>query len=197
MFFTGMSPEPDTEAEYDDQYRQAGYICRFNKCFGAGLGVLHRVEALYFGPHHSNYYLRTITGFIFGFGTVWFLYPMMEEAFGDAWRKTNTKLAGQAGPAYSCTAQDVIDNGYCPYSDGTGRFNNNSANVTWDTGVTDFTERKFLQVATHEFMHLVGIGHSDVAESIMYADPYTNLQHLRPDDIEALQAMYGPPDTII
>ena len=105
--------------------------------------------------------------------------------------------AGQAGPAYSCTAQDVIDNGYCPYSDGTGRFNNNSANVTWDTGVTDFTERKFLQVATHEFMHLVGIGHSDVAESIMYADPYTNLQHLRPDDIEALQAMYGPPDTAV
>ena len=103
--------------------------------------------------------------------------------------------AGQAGPAYSCTAQDVIDNGYCPYTDGTGRFNNNSANVTWDTGVTDFTERKFLQVATHEFMHLVGIGHSDIAESIMYANPYTNLQHLRPDDIEALQAVYGPPGT--
>lgn len=105
--------------------------------------------------------------------------------------------AGQAGPAYSCTPQDIIDNGYCPYSDGTGRFNNNGAAVTWDTGVTDFTERKFLQVATHEFMHLVGIGHSDIAESIMYADPYTNLQHLRPDDTEALQAMYGPPDTAV
>ena len=63
------------------------------------IGMSALIYLQFFGPHHSNYYLRTITGFIFGFGTVWFLYPMMEEAFGDAWRKTNTKLAGQAGPA--------------------------------------------------------------------------------------------------
>ncbi len=51
----------------------------------------------FFGPHYSNYYLRTITGFIFGFGTVWFVYPMMEEAFTDMHRETKAKLASELG----------------------------------------------------------------------------------------------------
>ena len=102
--------------------------------------------------------------------------------------------AGQAGPASSCTAQDIIDIGYCQYVDGSVRLNNDAGDVTWDTGVADFTERQFHQVTVHELLHLVGIGHSEVAESIMFADPYTNLSHVRDDDIDALQSLYGEPE---
>ena len=56
------------------------------------IGLLAVVYVQFFGPHYSNYALRTITGFIFGVGTVWFVYPMMEEAFGDVWRETQAKL---------------------------------------------------------------------------------------------------------
>jgi hypothetical protein len=54
LFFAGMSPEPDTEAEYDHQYRQTGDIRSFKKCLGTGQGVLDRVETLHFGAHDSN-----------------------------------------------------------------------------------------------------------------------------------------------
>ena len=101
--------------------------------------------------------------------------------------------AGQAGPRSSCTGQDVVDIGYCQYVDGHARFN---FDTDWDTGVADFTERGFRQVAVHELLHLVGIGHSEKQVSVMYADPYTNLHHLRADDIDALQSLYGPPDSM-
>jgi hypothetical protein len=105
--------------------------------------------------------------------------------------------AGTAGPSTGlCFGQDKIDAGYCPYKDGTVRFNNNGAAVDWDKGVTEFTERDFKQVAVHELMHLLGIGHSEQQQSIMYADPYTNLSHLRPDDIDALRSLYGRPDEL-
>jgi uncharacterized membrane protein len=61
------------------------------------IGLLAVLYLQFFGPHYSNYYLRTITGFIFGFGTVWFVYPLMEESFLDIWRDTKLKLAGQSG----------------------------------------------------------------------------------------------------
>ncbi len=46
---------------------------------------------------------------------------------------------------------------------------------------------------THEIGHLLGIGHSDVATSIMYANPYHSYlyqQTLRDDDIKILQILY-------
>ena len=61
------------------------------------IGLLAVVYIQFFGPHYSNYYLRTITGFIFGFGTVWFVYPLMEESFLDIGRDSKLKLAGQSG----------------------------------------------------------------------------------------------------
>ena len=60
------------------------------------VGLLAVIYMQFWGPHYSNYYLRTITGFIFGFGTVWFVYPLMEESFLDMWRESKLKLAGQA-----------------------------------------------------------------------------------------------------
>ena len=48
---------------------------------------------------------------------------------------------------------------------------------------------------THEIGHLLGIGHSDVATSIMYANPYHSYlyqQTLRDDDINIVQLLYPP-----
>ena len=101
--------------------------------------------------------------------------------------------AGQAGPVNGCTGQDIIDIGYCQYVDGRVRFNKDTA---WDKGAADFTERDFMQVAVHELMHLVGIGYSETALSIMFADPYTNLSHPREDDIDGLQSLYGEPEEL-
>ena len=60
------------------------------------IGLFAVIYIQFFGPHHSDYYLRTITGFIFGFGTVWFVYPMMEESFTDIRHDTQTRLAGDS-----------------------------------------------------------------------------------------------------
>jgi|GEM_PF-4374714 len=49
-------------------------------------------------------------------------------------------------------------------------------------------------VATHEFGHAIGIDHSDVSESVMFANPYHDLEYdktLRADDIAACVSMYG------
>jgi hypothetical protein len=45
----------------------------------------------------------------------------------------------------------------------------------------------------HEFGHALGLDHSDVAESVMYANPYhdyTYMQTLRTDDIQASTYLY-------
>ncbi len=45
-----------------------------------------------FGFYESTWYMRTITGAIFGVGAVFFAYPYLEEAFGDIRRTVNSKL---------------------------------------------------------------------------------------------------------
>ena len=99
--------------------------------------------------------------------------------------------AGVAGPFSSCPSATVTAIGYCPYSDGSVRFNNNGIGIDWDRGSPAASEHVFIQTAMHEFLHLLGIGHSENPISIMYADPYTNLYRLQPDDIDALQSLYG------
>ena len=103
--------------------------------------------------------------------------------------------AGLAGPASGCTGQEFTALGYCQYVDGSVRFNNNILGIDWDQGSVAASELVLIQVATHELLHLLGIGHSEQPISIMYANPYTNLSHLHADDIDALQSLYGPSDT--
>jgi len=117
------------------------------------------------------------------------------EFFGDnvvtiGWEDIGG-AAGVAGPWQSCSGQELIDLGYCNYTDGSVRFNNNILAIDWDRGTAAASEHVLIQVATHELLHLLGIGHSEQLVSIMYADPYTNLSHLQADDIDALQSMYG------
>ena len=47
-----------------------------------------------FPPRESTPFLRTLTGFLFGFSTAWFGYPMVEEAMADT-RMLLTKKAAQ------------------------------------------------------------------------------------------------------
>jgi len=103
--------------------------------------------------------------------------------------------AGIAGPASQCSGQQRIALGYCQYVDGSVRFNNDVMDVDWDKGTAAASEHALIQVAIHELLHLLGIGHSDIPISIMYADPYTNLSHLHTDDVDVLRSMYGPSAT--
>ena len=56
-------------------------------------GPLALIYLQYFGPHQSNWALRTITGFIFGFSTVWFAYPYLEKRFSSVRQEVSAKLA--------------------------------------------------------------------------------------------------------
>lgn len=50
----------------------------------------------------------------------------------------------------------------------------------------------------HEIGHAIGVKHSDIQESIMFANPYNSniyQETLRPDDIAACVSLYGPPAT--
>jgi len=57
-------------------------------------GLLALVYLQIFGSHQSNLLLRNITGFLFGIGTIWIAYPLLQEGFDDIRRETQTKLAG-------------------------------------------------------------------------------------------------------
>lgn len=53
----------------------------------------------------------------------------------------------------------------------------------------------FLSVVTHEAGHFLGIAHSDVRESTMYArydQGQTNMRYLSPDDVAAICTVYRP-----
>ncbi len=57
-------------------------------------GLLALIYLQLFGPYTSNIYLRLITGFMVGVGTVWFAYPTLEEGFYDIQEEVSVKLTG-------------------------------------------------------------------------------------------------------
>jgi uncharacterized membrane protein len=57
-------------------------------------GPLSLIYLQFFGPHQSNLFLRNMTGFILGVGTVWYLYPHLEASFKDIREEVTAKLAG-------------------------------------------------------------------------------------------------------
>ena len=54
-------------------------------------------------------------------------------------------------------------------------------------------------VMNHELGHMLGLNHSDVSESIMFANPYHSVQYLltlRNDDILGCKGLYGEPGAV-
>ncbi len=49
-----------------------------------GCGLLALLYLQFVGPYSSDIYRRNITGVLFGFSTVWLVYPYFEEAFHDS-----------------------------------------------------------------------------------------------------------------
>lgn len=90
--------------------------------------------------------------------------------------------AGRAGPSSDWFDRDL---GYFPYNDGSIELSN-APNVN----DSDFD---LMRVLVHEMGHLLGLGHSDNPDSVLYANPYNFLLYPRADDIRAMQALYGPP----
>ncbi|MDY6981605.1 MAG: matrixin family metalloprotease [Pseudomonadota bacterium] len=91
-------------------------------------------------------------------------------------------FAGRAGPTPGPFNNDL---GYSPYEDGSVELNRDA-----DAIASDFD---LVSVLIHELGHLLGLGHSDMPHSVMYANPYNHLRYPRADDIRAMQVLYGPP----
>ena len=70
----------------------------------------------------------------------------------------------------------AIDAAFCPPS--------------WTGAEREFVLRHLI---VHELGHMLCVGHSDNPNSVMFAGPYNGMQSVRPDDIAAVQALYGPP----
>lgn len=67
--------------------------------------------------------------------------------------------------------------------------------LVWDAG--GFTYQSYgvtlLQLVLHEVGHALGLDHSPDPTSIMYSHPNAAGRDLNADDIEGMQALYGPP----
>jgi uncharacterized membrane protein len=61
-------------------------------------GPLALLYLQYTGFYVSNWVLRTLTGFLFSFGTIWFAYPYLEESFRDIHRQLTAKLTQVDSP---------------------------------------------------------------------------------------------------
>jgi uncharacterized membrane protein len=71
--------------------RSQNYLTWHSYLFFA-FGPLALIYLHYFGPYASDFYRRTLTGFIFGFGTVWYAYPLLRQGFCDVQQQIAVKL---------------------------------------------------------------------------------------------------------
>jgi len=78
--------------------RSQNYLTWHSYLFFA-FGPLALLYLQFFGPHDSNLFLRNLTGFILGVGTVWFAYPHMDRTFADIREEVTAKLAQASASA--------------------------------------------------------------------------------------------------
>jgi uncharacterized membrane protein len=71
--------------------RSQNYLTWHSYLFFA-FGPLALLYLQFFGPYSSNLFLRIITGFIFGFGTIWYAYPLIQQGFRDVQQEIMMKL---------------------------------------------------------------------------------------------------------
>lgn len=96
------------------------------------------------------------------------------------WFNEDSTTLATAGPAVLPDPALILQLGYAPFF--TGGFNYNA-----------FHGAPLVSTTVHELMHLLGLAHSDDPVSIMRPE-LSRWDQPTQDDIDALQAMYGPPD---
>lgn len=111
------------------------------------------------------------------------------------WTTLSDGAAGQGGPYWipSSGVEQTANGGIDAYLDGSIKL---STTVSWDRGRADIDAAYLKDVLVHELGHVLGLGHTNNPESIMYANPYNHLSYPRQDDIDGAQALYGPPRTM-
>jgi len=98
--------------------------------------------------------------------------------------------AGLGGGIVDAPWEEVLRLGYWPMQEG---FVAIRPVAFPDLFTDDMLQFEFIKLMTHELGHMICLGHSDDTNSVMSANPYNSLYGVRPDDIAAAQALYGPP----
>lgn len=104
----------------------------------------------------------------------------LDNIVSVTWTDSGEDFSGRAGPVrdhYDPTLQ------YSPYIDGSIELNSQS---NWESA-----DLALVRTLTHEIGHIIGLGHSETPNSMMFANPYNRLQYPAEDDIRAVQTLYG------
>lgn len=97
--------------------------------------------------------------------------------------------SGQAGPAFGGVSTVW---GHVVYGDGSFKLNPNIYDEIGNTpGEVISNALSIRETSAHELGHLLGHGHSDRPDSLMYSNPYNSISHTMESDIEACRKMYG------
>ncbi len=104
------------------------------------------------------------------------------------WEDIGTS-AGQAGPAFGGVSATW---GHVLYSDGVFKLNPNIYTEIGSTpGEIIHNAISIRETAAHELGHLIGHGHSDQPDALMYSNPYNSISHTMQNDIDDCRKMYG------
>jgi hypothetical protein len=111
------------------------------------------------------------------------------------WVESNRGFSGQAGPSYSTSTwySDHLSSGYMVYVDGVFKLTS-SIFIRNDLNSSDL-----ISTISHELGHLLGFGHSDNPDSILYANYaiYGGSSRVEKDDLLGAQSVYGKPDVFV